>query len=530
MKKLILIVILFFCTSFTAYADFSAADEIYSASGAEELYAGETLEDYGISFENPSSILSVTPAELWKLIKNTVISKVTAPLRLLVSLGIVVVLTALAESLGDTVKKGGTAKVYELVCVLAGVAAVSAPICEVLANSAEALEDGADFMNCFVPVFAGIAAAGGHITSATGYNVLVLTVSDIAIQAANGILMPLLSMCLCLAIVDASCSAVSLKGMLDGVKKLVTWGLGLIMTVFTGLLSIQSIVGSSADTLGSKTAKYVISNCIPVVGGAVSDAYSTVRGSIALLRNGVGSIGIAALAVMLLPPVISLALYRISVSAASAAADIFGEAFKTVWKHRSRVIGGNGRSCLLYSYVYNFYRYNNDGMHKYGMTIKTKDKEVILELLKKVILSACFLSVVISLADSIKPGDRFSRQLKLIFSLIFISGIITSAANGNFSFDLPVAADVGELENYSDMSEAADNAMMYSAEQSVIDEIGRILTAQGISYEKITANINMEADGGIIINEIGYCGAEYERACSIIRSSLGEVEVSLVGG
>ena len=106
MKKLILIVILFFCTSFTAYADFSAADEIYSASGAEELYAGETLEDYGISFENPSSILSVTPAELWKLIKNTVISKVTAPLRLLVSLGIVVVLTALAESLGDTVKKG----------------------------------------------------------------------------------------------------------------------------------------------------------------------------------------------------------------------------------------------------------------------------------------------------------------------------------------------------------------------------------------------------------------------------------------
>ena len=135
MKKLILIVILFFCTSLTAYADFSAADELYSASGAEELYAGETLEDYGISFENPSSILSVTPAELWKLIKNTVISKVTAPLRLLVSLGIVVVLTALAESLGDTVKKGGTAKVYELVCVLAGVAAVSAPICEVLANS-----------------------------------------------------------------------------------------------------------------------------------------------------------------------------------------------------------------------------------------------------------------------------------------------------------------------------------------------------------------------------------------------------------
>lgn len=153
-----------------------------------------------------------------------------------------------------------------------------------------------------------------------------------------------------------------------------------------------------------------------------------------------------------------------------------------------------------------------------------------MELLKKVILSSCFLSVVISLADSIKPGERFARQLKLIFSLIFISGFVTSAANGNFNFDLPVAADVGELENYNDMSDAADKAMMYSAEQSVIDEIKRILTAQGISFEKITVNINMDENGGIIINEIGYCGMEYERACNIIRSNLGEVEVSFVDG
>ena len=83
-----------------------------------------------------------------------------------------------------------------------------------------------------------------------------------------------------------------------------------------------------------------------------------------------------------------------------------------------------------------------------------------MELLKKVILSACFLSVVISLADSIKPGDRFSRQLKLIFSLIFISGIILPPQT-EISALICRYADVGELENYSDMSEAADNAMMY---------------------------------------------------------------------
>lgn len=325
MKKLILCIFIFFCAGFTvSAADTPSADEIYAASGAGDLSAGEILEQYGISFDEPSSILSLTPSVLWKIIKAVISEKVNAPLKLLISLVIVVILTALAESLGDTVKKGSCAKVYELICVLAGVVAVSPAVCGVLCDSAEALAEGAGFMKCFVPVFAGAAAAGGFITSATGYNVLVLAVSDIAIQLSDSVLMPLLSMCLCLAITDASCSALSLKGLLDGVKKAVTWGLGLIMTVFTGLLSIQSIVGTSADSLTGKAAKYVISNGIPIVGGAVSDAYSTVRGSISLLRNGVGGVGIAVLAVTLLPPIVSLVLYRISVSAAAAAADIFG--------------------------------------------------------------------------------------------------------------------------------------------------------------------------------------------------------------
>ncbi len=325
MKKLMMIILIFFCAGITVNAQGDVtADEIYSASGAGDLNAGEVLEEYGISFDEPTSILSMLPSDLWKILKETIYEKIHAPLKLLISLAIVTVLTALAETLGDTVKKGNAAKVYELICVLAGVAAISPSICEVLAGTSQALENGAGFMNSFVPVFAGIAAAGGHITSATGYNVLVLSVSDIAIQLANGALMPMLSMCLCLAIVDASCSALSLKGLLEGVKKIVTWGLGLIMTIFTGLLSIQSIVGTSADSLGSKTAKYVISNCIPLVGGAVSDAYSTVRGSIVLLRNGVGGVGIAVLVLTLLPPIISLGLYKIAVSAAAATADIFG--------------------------------------------------------------------------------------------------------------------------------------------------------------------------------------------------------------
>lgn len=151
-----------------------------------------------------------------------------------------------------------------------------------------------------------------------------------------------------------------------------------------------------------------------------------------------------------------------------------------------------------------------------------------MELLKKVVLSACFLSIVISLADSIKPGERFTRQLKLIFSLLFVSGIVVSAVNSDFDFEIPVAASVEDLEVYENLSETADKAVLSSAENSVIDMVINILTSQGISFEKIIANINMNDDGSININEIGYCGGEYERASAAIKSNLGEVEVKSI--
>lgn len=323
MKKIILIIVLFFTLCMPVYAS-ENEDELLKASGADDLSVGDILEENGISFSEPRSILNLTPSAIWDIIKDIAESRISSPLKTFAALLTVIVLSALIESTGNTIKNKGILKIYELICVLVCVAVLSVPVCTCLEIACESLAQGADFMVGFVPVFAGVAAAGGHITSASGYNMLVLGFSDIAIQIAGNFFMPVLSMCICLAIVDASCDAIDLSGILNAVKKIVTWGLGLIMAIFTGLLSIQSVVGSSADTMTTKAAKYVISNSVPVVGGAASDAYTTVRGSLVLLKNGIGGIGIVALAVMLLPSLILMLLYKLSFSLLGASAEIFG--------------------------------------------------------------------------------------------------------------------------------------------------------------------------------------------------------------
>ena len=324
MKKVILIFMLFFCFSMPVSANSGTMGDFYKSSGGEDLYSGDVLEDNGVTFSDPKSILSLTPSKIWDMITDTVKDKVTAPIRIFVSVLIVIIFASLADGMGKTVKSKEMSGVLQMVCTLAVVGVIYTPVCECIEIVTDTLTDGSEFMLGFIPVFSAITAAGGHMTSAAGYSAAVYGFSNLSISAAKNFFMPLMSMCICTAIVNCCCDGISLSGIINSVKKIVTWGMRLIMTIFTGLLSIQSIVGASADSVAAKTAKYVLSNSIPLVGSAASDAYSTVKGSIILLKNGVGGIGIIALCAMLLPSLIHMLMYKLSFFFLGSVSEIFG--------------------------------------------------------------------------------------------------------------------------------------------------------------------------------------------------------------
>lgn len=148
-----------------------------------------------------------------------------------------------------------------------------------------------------------------------------------------------------------------------------------------------------------------------------------------------------------------------------------------------------------------------------------------MELLKKVILVSCLLSVVLSLADALKPDDKFKHQLKFIFSAVFLTAVITTFAGSDFELDIPVSAGSESLEGYEEIEAAADRTVLGSAQASLNDMISRILTSKGISFKKISADVNMTEDGSININWIGYCGDDIEGAREVIKRNIGEVEV-----
>lgn len=284
----------------------------------------EIVEERGFSPENTDAMTAVTPAEIMRFIWDKFKEAMVRPLKVLASLIAVIAAAAVVESMEDSISSKPLSGIFGAVCVLVSVGVISGAVSECISSAAEALDSGGMFMLGYVPVFAGITASSGSVTSAVVYNMLVVLVAEISVQFSGEIIVPALSVCMAMGIVEALNPGFHLSGITEAVKNAVTFVLGFIMTVFLGLLSLQSILGASADTLGVKAAKFVVSNFVPVIGGAVADTYTTVKSSLGLLRGGVGFFGIAVIFIMILPPILEAAAMKLIFMAAGVVSELFG--------------------------------------------------------------------------------------------------------------------------------------------------------------------------------------------------------------
>lgn len=71
-----------------------------------------------------------------------------------------------------------------------------------------------------------------------------------------------------------------------------TWTLGVCFTVFIGVLTTRVVTAAALDGVTLRTAKYAMSNLIPVVGGLFADTVDTLVGSGMLVQGALGVTGL----------------------------------------------------------------------------------------------------------------------------------------------------------------------------------------------------------------------------------------------
>jgi stage III sporulation protein AE len=301
--------------------------ELSGADALPEELPNDTrllLEGMGVEGADWESVQALSPGQIFMQIVQMVQGEWKGPLSAGLQVIAVMLLCALMEGMKLSFGESPLGGVIGAVSTLCVCGIIITPIVSCIHAAATVIQGAAGFMLCYIPVLAGIMIAGGQTVSGASYQLLMVGAGEVLSQLASGFLVPLLSIFLGLSIVSSLAPRLNLGGICEMFSKVTKWVLGLAMTVFTGLLTVQSLVGTAADNAGTRTAKFVLSSFVPVVGGALSEALNTVQGCVKLLKSGVGAFGILAAGFIFLPVLLQCLLWMASTSVCAYLGDMFG--------------------------------------------------------------------------------------------------------------------------------------------------------------------------------------------------------------
>jgi stage III sporulation protein AE len=176
---------------------------------------------------------------------------------------------------------------------------------EALGVATGTIEKMVGLMQTLFPVMLTLLISMGNLTSAALFKPLILGSLTVLATLIKTVVLPLFFLAAVLRLfnhISEQFKLSKLAGLLEFAGKLC---LGVIMTVFIGVMTVQGVTGGVADSVVFRTAKYS-ADLIPVVGKFFKDAVELVITSGLLLKNAVGIIALLAIIVICAAPLVKL--------------------------------------------------------------------------------------------------------------------------------------------------------------------------------------------------------------------------------
>ena len=195
-------------------------------------------------------------------------------------------------------------------------------------------------MLSFIPMFSAAMISAGQPATGAAYNLFLLTACQVVSQVVAQTFIPMMAVYLAFCICGSFVPELNVASVASGIRSMVSWAMGLLLTIFVALLSIQSMLSHGADGVGVKAAKFLINSLVPAVGSILSDAYMAAQGALRLVKTTVGAYGIVVALFTFLPTFLYVAVWYLITRVVALAGDVVGaERVSGILKACSNVLG-----------------------------------------------------------------------------------------------------------------------------------------------------------------------------------------------
>lgn len=239
-------------------------------------------------------------------IKYFLFDEIKASLKIASIILVLALLSSILKSLDNSFSSGNISQVTNYIIFITMVSFVLIGFRDVLKISMNTIDSTIGLMNVILPVLITLLALMGLPITSTVLNPIFVGGITFINVIFKDFLFSTISIAFSILVVNNLSKSIKLNKLADFIKNTNLLCIGLVFTIYLGLVSIQGLYVTSIDSFTVKSAKFAVGNFIPVVGGFVSDSVDLILSSSELIKGVFGVIGLLLLVSICVVPVIKV--------------------------------------------------------------------------------------------------------------------------------------------------------------------------------------------------------------------------------
>ena len=227
-------------------------------------------------------------------------------LTIITSIIVIIVIHGILKSISEGLGNSGVAQIAYYIQYILIVTIVMGSFAEIIVMVKTAIQNLVSFINMLVPILITLLITTGSITTAGTIQPLILFLTTIIGNFIVNVVIPIALVSTALGIVSQLSDKLQIDKLAKFLKSSTVWILGVVLTLFVGVASLEGSLTSQVDGISAKTTKAAVSSFIPVVGKILGDAVETVMGCSIILKNALGIVGVIVVIAICLTPIVKL--------------------------------------------------------------------------------------------------------------------------------------------------------------------------------------------------------------------------------
>lgn len=277
MKKLITIFAILICIFGTSISIADAEDEVINSQmdsfnisnfiDEANKYSNDILKDIDIQELLNNAIKGeLDTNQLLKNIFPLLGTEIKEALKVMGSILIIVLIHSVLKSISDNLNNKSVAQITYYVQYILIATVIMTNFSSIITLTKEAVGNMISFIQLLFPLLMTLMLASGSVVSVNLVQPIILFIINLISNIFQSIIIPIILVGTALAIVSKISDRIQIDKLSKFLKSSVVWILGVILTIFVGLISVEGSLSSSVDGITAKTTKAAVSSFIPVVG------------------------------------------------------------------------------------------------------------------------------------------------------------------------------------------------------------------------------------------------------------------------